>query len=270
MATPPAGRADAVRQYAARVDFGKTSEDYARFRPGPPASFYERLNAIAPLDGRRALDVGTGTGVAAIEMAARGARVTALDISEGQLEEARRLAAARGLGIDFRRGRAEETGVPSAAFDLYLALQCWHWFDAPRAAAEAFRLVRPGGVAAIAHFDYIAGRSPVAARTEELVLKHNPAWPMAGGTGCYVRELFELPAAGFTGVEQFSYEHAQPFTHASWRGRMRACNGVGASLSPAQVAAFDAELGQVLAREFPAETLQIVHRVWVVYASKPT
>lgn len=269
-APPPRGsRSDAIRAYTPRVDFGKTSDDYARFRPGPPASFYDRINRLIPLRGCRALDLGTGTGLAAIELAARGTTVAAIDISAPQIEAAKRAAESRALQIDFRVAPAETTGFGPSQFDLVLALQCWHWFDHARAAAEAMRLLWPGGAIIVASFDYLTGRSPVAKRTEDLILKYNPTWPMANGTGVYTRPLFDLPAAGFTDLEQFSYEHIQPFTHEAWRGRMRACNGVAASLPPDQVAAFDADLAALLSSEFPAEPLEIIHRMWVVWARKP-
>jgi len=57
-----------------------------------------------------------------------------------------------------------------------------------------------------------------------------------------------------------------PFTHDAWRGRMRSSNGVGASLSAAEVAAFDAELARLLRERFPEEPLVVPHRVWALVA----
>lgn len=258
----------AVREYGKGVDFGRTSDDYARFRPGPPGSLYERIDRIKSLRGCDALDVGTGPGIAAMELATRGARVIGIDTSAEQLAAGRTTAAERGLTIDFRVGKAEVLGVANASVDLYMALQCWHWFDPVKAGAEAMRVLRPDGVIVVASFDYLPRRSKVAGRTEELILKYNPTWPMSGGNGVHVNPLNNLPDSGFVGVEQFSYEHRQPFTHEAWRGRMRTCNGVGASLPAETAAAFDRELADLLAREFPEEPMMIEHRVWVVFGSK--
>jgi hypothetical protein len=58
----------------------------------------------------------------------------------------------------------------------------------------------------------------------------------------------------------FRFDADIPFTAESWRGRMRACRGVGATLDAAQVAAFDAEHAALLARIAPAE-FAIPHRL---------
>ena len=79
------------------VDFGKRSGDYAEHRPGFPDSFYDRLASFRALEGSRAIDVGTGPGIIALELAKRGATVTGLDIAESQIRTARQRAAATGL-----------------------------------------------------------------------------------------------------------------------------------------------------------------------------
>jgi ubiquinone/menaquinone biosynthesis C-methylase UbiE len=48
------------------IDFGRQAEDYDRFRPGFPESFFLRLAARGwTRPGQRALDLGTGTGALA-------------------------------------------------------------------------------------------------------------------------------------------------------------------------------------------------------------
>jgi SAM-dependent methyltransferase len=51
--------------------------------------------------------------------------------------------------VDVRVGTAEATGLPEASTDLITVGQAWHWFDEPAAAAEAARVLRPGGTLAI-------------------------------------------------------------------------------------------------------------------------
>ena len=67
-------------------DWGRTSADYASYRPGYPASFFERITALGvALAGQRVLDLGTGTGALARALAKRGCRVTGVDVSEQQI-----------------------------------------------------------------------------------------------------------------------------------------------------------------------------------------
>lgn len=253
-----------------RIDFGRHSEDYAVHRPGPPASFYRRVGAIVALDGCRALDLGTGPGTIALELAARGASVVGIDVSESQVASARRAAAPRELGerTGFRVARAEETGLEQGAFDLVTAGQCWHWFDRGAALAEVRRVLRPGGVLVIVGYSYLARHSAVAAETEELILRMNPSWTMAGWTGVFPEQIDEVIEGGLELVEQFCFDHVEEFSHERWRGRMRTCNGVGSGgLSPSGVERFDDALAALLRERHP-EPLLVPHRLWCVVARR--
>jgi SAM-dependent methyltransferase len=254
------------------VDFGRRAEDYATYRPGLPESFYERLAAFTRLGGARAVDLGTGPGVMALELARRGAIVVGIDISPRQIEAARRRASREHLAdrCTFKVAPAEGTGLSSGSFDLATAGQCWGWFDHVRACREVRRLLRPGGWLVVAHYAYLPRHSDIARMTEELVLEMNPSWTMANCEGHYPQRIDALIEGGFAFVEQFCYDHVREFTHEAWRGRMRTCNGVGTGdMSDEQVAAFDAELARRLADRFPEEPLRIAHRVWAVVVRQP-
>ncbi|KRV47665.1 methyltransferase [Wenjunlia vitaminophila] len=253
------------------ADFGLTAEDYGRHRAGFPPELVERLNGRGiGLPGQDVVDLGTGTGTLARLLARAGARVTGVDPAAPMLEQARELDRASGVEIDYRVGRAEDTGLPGASFDVVSAGQCWHWFDAPRAAAEVRRLLRPGGRVVIAHFDWLPLPGNLAEATERLVLEHNPAWSFGGGTGLHPRWLTDLAVAGFHGIETFSFDVAVRYRPEDWVGRIRASAGVGASLPPDQVERFSADLTRVLHRDFPGDVLVVPHRVWAVHADGGT
>lgn len=255
------------------VDFGKAAADYGKHRQGFPDSLFDRLSAFGVgRAGARVVDVGTGTGTLARGFARRGCEVVGIDISAPMLDEARRLAASEGLSIEFREGRAEETGVPSEWADVFTAGQCWHWFNRKAAAAEAWRVLRSDGLGriVICHFDWLPLRGGVAHATEELIKKHNPDWDLEGMMGMYPPWTFNVAGAGFTGIETFSYDVEAWYTHEAWRGRVRACAGVAAStLPPESVEAFDAELASLLRARFPEDPMPVLHRVWALVAVKP-
>lgn len=240
-------------------DWSRTSEDYARHRPGYPESFYHRLAALGVgLPGQRVLDLGTGTGTVARALAARGCRVTGIDPAPGQVECARRVSREAGIEVELRVAPAEETGLPTASFDVVTASQCWAYFDRDRAVAEVLRLLAPGGLLVTCHLSWLPG-CPLVDHTEELVLAANPSWQGARWSG----EVPGVPpwlGSELCQVGMFWYDEDLSFTRESWRGRIRACRGLGASLSPEEVARADAALETYLLSRHPPR-FPVPHRI---------
>ncbi len=262
---------DGAAAFGKGVDFGKTASDYAKYRAGFPDAFFARLTrSIAIEPGAAALDLGTGTGTVARGLARIGMKVTGIDPAEALMQEAAEIDRGEGISITYREGRAEALDFTDRSFDIVTAGQCWHWFDRDRAAAEAFRVLRPGGAIVIAHFDWLPLRGNMVEATEQLIVEANPAWKLGGATGLYPQWLAELANAGFGELETCSFDVAQPYSHEAWRGRIRASAGIRASLDTAATERFDAELRTMLQTRFKEDPMLVPHRVWWVSGKRPS
>jgi ubiquinone/menaquinone biosynthesis C-methylase UbiE len=111
-----------------------------------------RMLALAGVEpSRRLLDVGTGTGLVALQAASRigqGGQVLGIDLSEGMLEVARAKAASAGLTsrLEFRLMDAEALELEDRSFDVVVSLFALYHFPNPLLALqEMYRVLRPEG-----------------------------------------------------------------------------------------------------------------------------
>jgi 2-polyprenyl-3-methyl-5-hydroxy-6-metoxy-1,4-benzoquinol methylase len=109
------------------------------------AETQERVLAefAGPLEGRAVLDVGTGTGRAALALAARGGIITGVDASPEMLRVARERARARGLVATFTPGDAHALPFEARSFDVAVCLRVlMHTPDWARCVGELCRIAR--------------------------------------------------------------------------------------------------------------------------------
>jgi len=115
-----------------------------------------RARAITHLvsPGLRVVDVGTGTGVLALELARSGLDVVAVDRSDRMLEAARAKLETSGQDrVELRRGDAAALPLNDASVDAAFAHVVLQYLASPgEAVSEMARVVRPGGVVIVADF----------------------------------------------------------------------------------------------------------------------
>lgn len=124
--------------------FSAQASDYAKFRPTYPPSLFTYLTKLSP-HRRAAWDCATGSGQSAFELAKFFELVYATDLSQKQIQQARKHPLIR-----YSQGRAEQSGLPPGSVDLITVAQAFHWFDHKMFFKEARRIIRPeGGLLAV-------------------------------------------------------------------------------------------------------------------------
>lgn len=248
------------------TNFGKAANDYSTYRAGFPDSLFERLTEYEiGLANQKIVDLGTGTGTLARGFALRGCDVTGVDPDSRMITAAQALDLEHDVNTKYVEATAESTGLSRGIADVVTAGQCWHWFDQPKAIAEASRLLKPGGRLVIANFDWLPLKGNVVEATEKLIVQFNPDWNMGGGNGMYPQYISVLNDAGLTSTQTFFYDVDTPYSAIAWRGRMRASAGV-AALDGDSIQNFDEQLATILADRYPDEVLAIPHRVFAIVA----
>lgn len=109
----------------------------------------ELIRNFPKAEGRtlKVLDIGTGPGFYAIILASRGYDVTAVDLSEGMIEQAKHNAGSLAEKIRFFKMDAQELSFPDNEFDVIVTRNLtWNLPDPVKAYGEWRRVLRDGGV----------------------------------------------------------------------------------------------------------------------------
>lgn len=107
----------------------------------------EYIDRRAGLAGKQVLDVGCGGGILSESMAARGARVTAIDMGEAPLAVARLHRHESGVEVDYLHSTAEALAADRPGqFDVVTCLEMLEHVPEPASVVRACaQLVKPGG-----------------------------------------------------------------------------------------------------------------------------
>jgi SAM-dependent methyltransferase len=152
--------------------FSGQAPAYALYRPRYPEPLF------AYLAGRcrwRALawDCATGSGQAAVALAAHFERVVGTDASAAQLAHAEPHPR-----VGYAVMVAERAAIGSGTVDLITVAQALHWFDLDRFYAEVRRVLRPQGIIAVWAYGLFAiDDRLLSRRLAELYRRVEPYWP---------------------------------------------------------------------------------------------
>lgn len=182
-----------------------------------------RMDFIADrveMEGARVLDIGCGGGILAESMAARGARVAAIDMAEAPLAVARIHLAKSGLQVDYRRATAEQEAAASpSTYNVVTCLEMLeHVPDPSSVVAACARMLRPGGHAFFSTINRNMKSFLMAIVGAEYVLRILPR-----GTHEYEKLIRPSELAGWVRqadleVEEIVGMHYNPFTRITTLG----------------------------------------------------
>jgi SAM-dependent methyltransferase len=119
--------------------FSRLSARYAAFRPHYPDGLFEAI-AAASVRHHLAWDCATGTGQAAVPLAARFESVVATDASRQQVR-----SAARHRRVRYVVAQAEATPLLTATVGVVTVAQALHWLELTPFYAEVRRVLAPDG-----------------------------------------------------------------------------------------------------------------------------
>jgi SAM-dependent methyltransferase len=130
--------------------FAGAASWYRRYRTPYPEAMSDFLAAEFALKGARVLDLGCGTGQIAIPLAARGARVVAMDPDAVMLAEGRAAAAEAGVsGIEWIQSSSWGLEAWIGTFRLVTVGIAFHWMDRAATIAALDPLVEGDGAVAL-------------------------------------------------------------------------------------------------------------------------
>ena len=124
-------------------NFSTQAKAYAQYRPYYPPEMIAYIASLVS-NNDAALDVATGNGQVAAQLANYFKEVYGTDISEKQLQNA-----TPALNITYKVERAEVTHFGESQFDLITVAQAIHWFDFDAFYKEVYRILKPDGVFAV-------------------------------------------------------------------------------------------------------------------------
>jgi SAM-dependent methyltransferase len=193
--------------------FGGAAQEYDRYRPGYPDAFIDDLARLRPVN---VLDVGCGTGKAAVALAARGLAVLGVEADPRMAE------LARGHGVEVEVATFEAWDAAGRTFDLVTCGEAWHWIDPALGVPKLAQVLSAGGTVArfwtsmVVDDDVVEAFDLVYRRYAPEVAQ---VWrPGAPRMQAAVHDALAGSEA-FTPSQLWSYQWEETLTAAEWAGR---------------------------------------------------
>jgi SAM-dependent methyltransferase len=223
-------------------DFTGLAADYTRYRPGYAPSVATAVLALAkrPVSELDIADIGAGTGIWTMMLAARGPRsIVAVEPNEDMRQQG--IIATRQYEITWRKGAGESTGLETASCDFVSMASCFHWVDFDKGCVEVRRILRPGGRFIALWNPRLIEVNPLLMEIEgEISVLQPGICRISSGRSGLTERLTEMLWAkpGFDDVVYIEGRHVSSQTPAQYLGAWRSVNDLQVQLGPERFAAF--------------------------------
>jgi ubiquinone/menaquinone biosynthesis C-methylase UbiE len=213
-----------------KVNFGNVADNYSLYRNDLPADFIPALKIRGyEIKGKKAADLGAGTGVLTRALCEEGADVTGIEPSRELIKKAEEQNKEEGTQIKYKYGCAESTGLRDEHFDYVTVFRAWHWFDRQKALEEIRRISKKNSTLIVADSGFVS-KSKVIRDTMDIVGKYKhggkiiPAGAKAEAgqviNGFPVDWFREWQDAHFDLQEIYKFTYDVLFTNEDWCGRV--------------------------------------------------
>ena len=230
--------------------FGNFASEHSRFRPGFPEGLWDWG---IPEDATVVVDIGCGTGHAALALAERDLVVVGVENDSKMREEASIQAARASVEVDLVPGTPDSTGLPDGFADLVISSDSVHWMKRGGVLEEIHRILQPGGHLLIFWNDRDRDQHAWLNSFEELVEFH------AGDQGGSSREFepdIDLLEGGFFGdFEHRGFSQQIPMSCEDFVGYARTVSAVRSALDAEGMLEFEKSLRMMLEQQQFGETL---------------
>lgn len=171
-------------------------------------------------------DVGAGTGKLTENLEQLGLKGYAVEPNDAMRREGMRLFAGRDT-FTWRKGSAEETGLPDNSVDWVLMGSSFHWTDAPRATAEFRRILKPGGFFTAIWNPRDVERNEIHSEIEEMIRKEVPGMKrVSSGSTVTTQDMLDKFGGGIDRLIFMECLHDEVMTKQRYMNIWRSVNDI--------------------------------------------
>ena len=217
-------------------DFTGLAYDYAKYRPGYAASVTDAVVGYVrkPITTVDIADIGAGTGIWTRALADRRPRsLVAVEPNDDMRDQG--VVSSQELAITWRKGTAEQTGLPARSYDLVTMASSFHWANFDRACDEFQRILRPGGIFAALWNPRLIEVNPLLVEIEADITRLRPGIRrVSSGRSGLTERLTDLlrMRPNFADVLYLEGRHMISQTPTQYLGAWRSVNDLQVQLGP--------------------------------------